>query len=203
VPVALHLLTSGGLVRNARASAVNDRGAPSWSDHLGGERLKRPSRSSSHMPDQPSLAMLAGMVVSHVWFGHGSALFVELGELSEGRTRTDGSAGNPSGAVTVMVDSGWRVERARSILAGSGDSKRRMASASNKLLGASIVSAELVGRIPELQLQFSNGLWLVTFSRYEGQPGWAVLFGAPRLGALCVELGRLHVDTRRPQKQSR
>lgn len=138
------------------------------------------------------------MPVSHIWFGIGSALFLELGALSEGRWRKDGAEGNPQGEVTVVADFGWRVERQRSILGASGDSKRRQVSSSGKLLGTTILSVQLVGRIPELQLQFSNGLWLATFTRYEGQPTWSVLFRAQGLGALCIKGGRPYVDTRHP-----
>ena len=79
---------------------------------------------------RPSLELITGMVISHVWFGHGSALFLELGSLSEGRERKDGSIGNPIGAITVMIDFNWRVERQRSILGGSHDSKKRCISIS-------------------------------------------------------------------------
>jgi hypothetical protein len=136
------------------------------------------------------------MTVSHVWFGHGSALFLELGALSEGRKRKDGSTGNAMGEITVMIDFGWRVERQRSILCGSGDTRSRQASVSKKLLGASVLSAEVVGRIPELQLKLSNGLWLVTFTCYAGQPTWAVGFKALGLGWLCTKRGKLYVDSR-------
>jgi hypothetical protein len=136
------------------------------------------------------------MPISHVWFGHGSALFLELGALSEGRKRKDGSAGNPVGDVTVLVDFGWRIERQRSILCGSGESKQRCSNAANKLMGTTIMSAQLVGRIPELELSLSNNLWLTTFSRYEGQPTWSVLFRTARLGALCIKGGRPYVDAR-------
>lgn len=37
---------------------------------------------------------LVGMPVSHVWQGHGSALFLEPGELAP-RVRLDGSLGDP------------------------------------------------------------------------------------------------------------
>ncbi|WP_265949137.1 hypothetical protein [Dechloromonas sp. A34] len=87
------------------------------------------------------------MPISHVWFGHGSALFLELGALSGERKRKDGSVGNEQGEITVMVDFGWRVERQLSIVGGSGDSKRLLASVSKKLLGTSILSAQVVGRI--------------------------------------------------------
>lgn len=136
------------------------------------------------------------MTVSHVWFGHGSALFLELGSLSQGKKRKDGSVGNPQGEITVMADYDWRVERQRSILGGSNDSPKRRVSISNKLLRATIVSAKTVGRIPELQLQLSNGLWVVTFCHDEGQPTWAVGFKSLGLGWLCVERGKLCVDHR-------
>ena len=95
-----------------------------------------------------------------------------------------------------MVDYDWRVERQRSILGGSNDSQKRRVSISNKLLRATIVSAKTVGRIPELQLQLSNGLWVVTFSHDEGQPTWTVGFNSLGLGWLCVERGKLCVDHR-------
>ncbi|HEY4010455.1 MAG TPA: hypothetical protein VGM11_09920 [Acidobacteriaceae bacterium] len=34
-----------------------------------------------------------GLPVSHVWRGYGSAIFLELGKLSAGRVRRDGSRG--------------------------------------------------------------------------------------------------------------
>ena len=37
---------------------------------------------------------LTGLPVSHVWRGHGSALFVEFGRL-QSQTRRDGSSGAP------------------------------------------------------------------------------------------------------------
>jgi len=132
----------------------------------------------------------------HVWFGHGSALFLELGTLAEGKKRKDDSIGNPKGEITVIIDFNWRVERQKSILGGSSDSKKRCVSISQKLLGASVISTQVVGRIPELQLQLSNGIWVVTFSHYKGQPSWAVLFKTLGLGALCVERGKRHVDNR-------
>ncbi len=133
------------------------------------------------------------MSVAHVWLGHGSALFLELGEIGECR-RKDGSQGNPKGAVTVMADFGWRIEGPRSIVCASGESNRRIASAVKSLLGSQIIDACSVGRIPELQLAFSNGRWLQTFTHYAGQPAWALLFSSPRLGALGVKAGHLSVD---------
>ena len=94
-----------------------------------------------------------------------------------------------------MADYDWRIERAMSIVAGSNDPRKRGAAA-QKLLGSRVTSANVVGRIPELQLGFSNGLWLVTAALSRGQPSWAVLFSHPKLGALEVKNGRLHHDKR-------
>jgi len=145
---------------------------------------------------QPSLSMLIGKAVSHTWFGDYAALYLEIGDLTEGEIRRDGSCGNPIGEITLYAGFDWRIERKQSILGGSKNSTRRRLSLSNKLIGASIISAELLGRIPELQLTLSNSLWLVTFNSYNGQPDWSVSFNSLRLGHLCVERGRLSIDRR-------
>lgn len=44
-----------------------------------------------------------GLRISHVWLGHGSALFVELGALKS-RTRRDGSPGEPEGEIGLMIE---------------------------------------------------------------------------------------------------
>lgn len=148
---------------------------------------------------QPSLDLLIGKPVSHVWFGHGSALFLELGTLSESK-RANGTAGNPKDEITVMTDFGWRIEGQRSVVCGSGESECRMASAVQKLLGASVVAAQAAGRIPELQIELSNKLWLATFSRYQGQPTWALLFNSPKLGALGVQGGKVVAEASTPNQ---
>ena len=145
---------------------------------------------------KPNLGLLIGMTISHVWLGYGSALFLELGMLTEGKKRKDDSIGNSKGEVTIIVDFDWRIEGCRSILGGSQDSRKRSISLSRKLLQASVISAQLVGRIPELQLQLSNGFWVVTFSHEKGQPSWAILFNALGLGSLGVERGKLKIDDR-------
>ena len=95
-----------------------------------------------------------------------------------------------------MVDFDWRVERAKSILAGSHDSKIRCINISKKLIGATVISAQSVGRLPELQLELSGGLWVVTFSHEKGQPSWAILFKALGIGSLNVKNGTLKFDPR-------
>lgn len=143
----------------------------------------------------PSLELLTGLTISHVWIGHGSALFLELGILSE-RIKRDGSIGNPQGEITVIVDFDWRVERKKSIMGGSHDERKHCIALSCKLLGAMIKTARVVGRIPELEIELSNNLWVSTFSHDKGQPTWAVMFKALKLGTLCVKRGCLVLDER-------
>ena len=145
---------------------------------------------------EPTLELLSGMTISHVWLGHGTALFLELGKLSESRVTKAGHTGNPQGEVTVIIDYDWRVERQASIYFGSNNTKKHLRSATKKLLGANVLSAHIVGRLPELQIQLSNSLWLTTFSHDKGQPTWAVGFKTPNLGWLCVRRGKVVIDRR-------
>lgn len=121
---------------------------------------------------------------------------MELGSLSKGRRRKDGSLGNPQGEITVMIDFDWRVERVRSILGGSHDSKVRCINISKKLIGAAVISAQIVGRLPELQIELSSRLWVVTFSHEKGQPSWTILFKKLGIGSLNVKNGTLNFDRR-------
>jgi hypothetical protein len=148
------------------------------------------------MNDQPSLDLLLGKIVFHAWFGDHAALYLELGTLKDSGTSTARSSRNPQGEITVYASFDWRVERQRSVFGGSRSSRLRWTSIAKQLLGTTILSAETVGRIPELQLRFSKGLWLETFSCSESQPDWSVSFQALGLGSLCVKKGRIQVDRR-------
>ena len=77
---------------------------------------------------------LLGLPVSHVWRGHGTALFVEFGEL-HAKKKHDGSMGNPTGDITLMIEWSWRIEKPRSILGGSWSSERRWPDMFEKLIG--------------------------------------------------------------------
>jgi hypothetical protein len=146
------------------------------------------------MVRKPSLDSLLGAVIAHTWFGDYSFLYLELGELTPSRRR-DGTAGNnPVGEIAVYAGFSWRVERPRSILGGSGSPRKRWPVLAKGLEGATVVSADLTGRIPELSVGLSNGLTLVTFTAYNGQPEWTISFNKLRLGNLCVRKGRVSLE---------
>ena len=125
----------------------------------------------------PSLNTLVGQPVSHVWFGNYSALYLELGALNPGgRTRHDGASGNPQGEFTVHAGFDWRIERPRSIFGSRDCSCRRQRSVIAKLIGTTVIPATISGRLSELQIGISNGMWIATFDLFRGDPGWCVSF---------------------------
>lgn len=143
----------------------------------------------------PSLSSLTGHAISHIWFGDYSALYLELGELTS-KTRRDGMPAKPCGEFTVYAGFDWRIERLRSVYGSRDCSKRRQQTLTTKLLGASVISATTYGRLPELQIGFSNGIWLATFGLGRGDPDWSVSFNRHPVLHLCTRRGRLTVDRR-------
>ena len=156
------------------------------------------------MKTDPSLDSLVGHTVSHVWFGDYSALYLELGELTPSKLiRRDGSLGNPRGEFSVYAGFDWRIERPRSVYGSRNCTRRRQRSITAKLLGTNVTSASVFGRLPELQIGFSSGLWLTTFGLGRGDPDWSVSFRHPSILHLGTTKGRLSVDRRdfEPPKQ--
>ena len=149
-------------------------------------------------PDFISFASpLLGLPVSHVWRGIGSAIFLEFGELRPGRIRRDGSPGNPSGEWTLGIEWSWRIEGKRRIWCGSWSDEERWPRAFACLKGANVRTVSIYGRLPEISLDLSNGLHLLSMMTSEGDPEWGL---TRRLGgdsiSLDVRAGRLHMETR-------
>jgi hypothetical protein len=115
---------------------------------------------------------LVGQPVSSAWRGHGSAHFLELGELAV-RDETD----HLKGDATVMIEWSWRVEAARSVRFGSYSLERKMTSGVRSLRGRTVVDVSVEGRIPELVVALSGGVWVHAFTTVEGQPRWTLFFG--------------------------
>jgi len=116
-----------------------------------------------------------GMAVSHFWQGAGSSVFLEMGALTPStRVRRDGSQGNPKGEMGVMIQYDWRIEDETHILAGSSDDETEWLKFFDQLLGSQILSLALFARLPEIQMNFSNGLYLCSLMTFNSDPAWAV-----------------------------
>jgi hypothetical protein len=122
---------------------------------------------------------LIGLPLSHLWNGYGSALFLEFGAL-EPRKRRDGSPGQPWGERSVAVGFGWRIEGRKSIICGSWSEKDKWERGFSVLRGQVVTSVSLFGRLPEIDIGFSNGAHCLSFSTDERHPEWTVFTGRSR-----------------------
>lgn len=118
-------------------------------------------------------AKLIGLKLSHLWRGHGSALFLEFGDLSPS-TRRDGSPGAPEGEFGVMIEWSWRIETRQSILCGSDSDAALWQTAFAQLIGRSVMSLSTFGRLPELAIGLSDDIHVSSFMTAEGDPAWCV-----------------------------
>ena len=150
---------------------------------------------------------LIGLPVSHVWRGYGSALFLEFGALSQ-RTKRDGSAGDPLGKMSLMIEWSWRIEGRKSILCGSWSDDAKWPKLFGLLRNKTVVSASLFGRLPEIELCLSNDVRILSFMTADGDPNWTLFDrheAAPRW--MFVRCASLYIDselrTRAPKNVER
>ncbi len=112
---------------------------------------------------------LVGMPVTRPWQGFGSSICLELGNLSP-HPRGLGDKGQAS----VFVEWDWRVENAPFVAFGSSQSRPRIKRGIEGLRGATVETAVVGGRVPELEVGFSNGSVLRTMVMTAGPPQWHV-----------------------------
>ena len=138
---------------------------------------------------------LSGQPISHVWNGDGSAIFLEIGELTPAtRRRRDGSLCNPRGQVSLAVESSWRIEDNHTIVCGSWDEKELWPAAFDNLRQGRIKACRLFGMLPEIEVVTETGLRLLSFSTAGGQPEWYIIDrrGEKSLEC-CVKGGKLQL----------
>jgi len=96
-----------------------------------------------------------------------------MGSLTP-RVRFDGKSGNPQGEMGVMIEWSWRIEDERRVLGGSWSDEQAWPSLFDRILGSRVSGISLFARLPEIQLNFSNGLYLCSMMTADGDPEWAV-----------------------------
>jgi hypothetical protein len=131
---------------------------------------------------------LVGLSISHSHINrnYSTPLFLEVGKLSKKyyRYRNGREIFIIQGKNTFALGLNWRVERPRSIYFGSFNKfdliKKRLLEINN----TKIRSISVEGRLPELVIELSNGLWIHSFHEgavSETQPTWYIAFHKGRL----------------------
>jgi hypothetical protein len=144
------------------------------------------------------IAPLLGLPISHVWRGHGSALFLEFGALRQNRRR-DGHLGEPTGEMSLMIEWSWRIEGRRRIICGSWSEERLWPRVFALLKKRTVTNVNLFGRLPELDVEISNGVHLLSFMTSEGNPSWTIFDRrADTAKWLHVRHGQLQVSVAKP-----
>jgi hypothetical protein len=144
---------------------------------------------------KPYRGALIDRTVTHVWNGHGSALFLEFGDLKPS-TRSDGSPGEPEGELELMVQWSWRIEDGPAIACGSWSDERLWRPTFDRLLGRNVIDVALFGRLPEIAVALNGDLRVVTFMTAEGEPEWTLFDRrGPEIRWLRVKLGEVVEET--------
>lgn len=123
-------------------------------------------------------------------------LYLELGRLTPGQPRRDGSIGKSIGEITVCVGFGWKIESENTPPIASGTRPVQYQNLINQLQEATIVSVGLSSGGKEMQIVLSNAVNLTTKGSDPPEPEWSVSFNAPPMGHLHVEKGALRHDRR-------
>jgi hypothetical protein len=124
-----------------------------------------------HTPPAAYTTALVGLRISRPWKGYGSAIFLELGKLSEAPGIRRGSV---TGEACISVEWDWRLELGSSIACGSSNSGPAIHEGLKLLRDATITSIEIEGRVPELIVRISTGHVLRSMAMVRGDPQWRI-----------------------------
>jgi hypothetical protein len=115
---------------------------------------------------------MIGLPVSRAWRGHGSACFLEIGELHD--LQLPSGKVSAKGEFGVMIEWSWRIESSRSIVCGSWSTEREINNGIESLSNSSVEEISTSNRLPEIAVRLSNKRWLQSFCTTGGQPRWTI-----------------------------
>ena len=127
---------------------------------------------------------LKDMPITYAWRGHGSAIFLELGDLNKVQRKN-----HPKGEFSVMLDCDWRIENKNLIQCGSFCEAEEIEEAIQSLVGDSIAHLETIGDLKELVLVLNSGRKVVSFTSVVGDPEWCLFL--PNKMALGAKNGEV------------
>ena len=96
-----------------------------------------------------------------------------------------------------MIQWSWRIEESVTILCGSWSEEELWFPTFDLLRGQTVVDARVFGRLPEIEIAFSNGMFLLSFMTADGDPQWAVFDQRcyPAFRSVNVRDGKLNVES--------
>jgi hypothetical protein len=97
-----------------------------------------------------------------------------------------------------MIQWSWRIENTASILCGSWSEEHLWGPTFDLLRNKAVVELSVVGRLPEIVVALTEGLYVSSFMTAEGDPQWALFDRrGGTLRTLSVKEGRLMLDVDR------
>ena len=112
---------------------------------------------------------LEGKRISHVWRGHGSAIFIEIGALTPNK-----NGKHPNGEFTIGIEWSWRLENNNSIILGSWSDDDIINNVKSILKDQVIKKISFFSRLKEINIETKDGYWLLSFATAEGDPEWSI-----------------------------
>ncbi len=111
---------------------------------------------------------IKGLPVSLAWKGHGSAIFLELGELEKKRQIHE------NGEVSIYVSWDWRFELGKNVLFGSSNSSPEINKKIKEIKGKVIDNVKITGAIAELEVAFTDSTILRSMIMVDYDPEWSI-----------------------------
>jgi hypothetical protein len=112
---------------------------------------------------------LLGKSISHVWRGHGSAIFLEIGALT-----SNNNGRHPKGEFTIGIEWSWRLENNNTIVLGSWSDDDIINKIKILLKDQVINKVSFFSRLKEIEIQTKDNYWLLSFATAEGDPEWSL-----------------------------
>jgi hypothetical protein len=122
---------------------------------------------------------LCGMELTLVWLGFSSACFLEFGNLRTGFHRNGRPHRFPTGKMSVFLSWSWRIEHSNRIVVGSWSDDDDWQPVFDQTTGSRVLDITHFGRLPEIEIELSNGFRLLSFMTVEEGPDWTISSLAP------------------------
>lgn len=96
-----------------------------------------------------------------------------------------------------MIEWSWRIEVEDAILCGSWSDEEGWEEVFKSLIGREVQDVSIYGRLPELSITLTGGLYVASFMTAEGQPEWAIFDRCAEQqesGYIAVRNGQIYED---------